>query len=215
MKRPIDLIMFDLDGTLADTGKDLASAVNYTRAQFDLPALPDTVVYTHVGRGIEHLIRHTLAEITATHFREAMGIFVQYYEHHLLDTTVLYPNVREMLDYFTDKRRVVVTNKMHRLSVAVLSGLEIQEQFDLILGGDSGPEKKPHPGLLNAALNRFAVAPNKAVIVGDGDVDVEAGRRAGIVTCSVTYGLGSKEDLIVAQPDILIDDLRELANYVY
>jgi phosphoglycolate phosphatase len=213
MKRPIDLVMFDLDGTLADTGQDLADAVNHTRAHFLLEPLPEALVYTHVGRGVEHLLRHSVPEDSADHFQEVMRVFLVRYESHLLDTTVLYPGVHEILHYFRDKRRVVVSNKMHRLTVAVLRGLGVEKQFDTILGGDSGAEKKPHPALIHDALNRFRILPGDALIVGDGDTDVEAGKRAGVITCGVTYGLGSKEGLVAAQPDIIIDDLTELSRY--
>ena len=114
MKRPIELVMFDLDGTLADTGRDLADAVNHTRAHFDLEPLPAALVHTHVGRGVEHLLRHSLPEDSADHFVEVMRVFLARYEGHLLDTTILYPGVHEILDYFRGKRRVVVSNKMHR-----------------------------------------------------------------------------------------------------
>jgi phosphoglycolate phosphatase len=213
MKRPIELVMFDLDGTLADTGQDLADAVNHTRDYFDLEALPEALVHTHVGRGVEHLLRHSLPEDSADHFAEVMRVFLARYEGHLLDTTILYPGVNEILDYFRGKRRVVVSNKMHRFTVAVLRGLGVEKQFDAILGGDSVTEKKPHPALIHSALNRFRIPPSYAVMVGDGDTDVEAGRRAGVVTCGVTYGLGNKEGLIAAKPDILIDDLAELSRY--
>jgi 2-phosphoglycolate phosphatase len=213
MKRPIDLVMFDLDGTLADTGQDLADAVNHTRSHFNLEPLPSALVYTHVGRGVEHLLRHSLPEDSAERFQEVMRVFLARYENHLLDTTVLYPGVQEVLDYFRGKRRVVVSNKMHRLTVAVLRGLGVEKHFDAILGGDSAAEKKPHPALIHDALNRFGVPPGRALIVGDGDTDVEAGRRAGVLTCGVTYGLGSREGLIAAKPDILIDDLSELPGH--
>ena len=213
MKRPIELVMFDLDGTLADTGQDLADAVNHTRAHFDLEPLPEALVHTHVGRGVEHLLRHSLPEDSADHFTEVMRVFLARYEGHLLDTTILYPGVHEILDYFRGKRRVVVSNKMHRLTVAVLRGLGVDKQFDAILGGDSAAEKKPHPALIHDALNRFGILPTHALIVGDGDTDVEAGRRAGVITCGVTYGLGNKEGLIAAQPDVLIGALAELSGY--
>jgi phosphoglycolate phosphatase len=215
MKRPIDLVMFDLDGTLADTGKDLADAVNHTRAHFDLEPLPSALIYTHVGRGVEHLLRHSLPEDSIDHFQEVMRVFLARYENHLLDTTILYPGVHEILDYFRDKRRVVVSNKIHRLTVAVLRGLGVEKGFDAVLGGDSAAEKKPHPALIHDVLSRFEILPAHALIVGDGDTDVEAGKRAGIITCGVTYGLGSKEGLLAAQPDILIDDLAELSHYFY
>jgi phosphoglycolate phosphatase len=215
MRKAVDLIMFDLDGTLADTGRDLADAVNHTRAHFDLPALPDSLVYANVGRGVEHLLRQSLPKESAEHFREVMQIFLARYESHLLDATVLYPNVRETLDYFRDKKRVVVSNKIHRLTVAVLRGLGVEQEFDAILGGDSAGEKKPHPALLNGVLRSFDIARYRAVIVGDGDTDMEAGKRAGIVTCGVTYGLGDRDKLLASQPDFIIDDIRELLNYFY
>jgi len=213
MKKEIDLVMFDLDGTLADTGRDLADAVNVTRGHFDLAPLPDKVVYSHVGRGVEHLLKQSLPAQSVSQFDEVTRVFLNYYEHHLLDHTVLYPGVRSVIAYFHGKRRVVVSNKIHRLTLAVVQGLGVAEQFDAILGGDSAADKKPHPALLNLVLERFQVAAQQAVMVGDGDTDVEAGKRAGVITCGVTCGLGNKDDLIAAQPDFLIDDLTQLSDY--
>jgi phosphoglycolate phosphatase len=213
MKKTVDLIMFDLDGTLADTGRDLADAVNHTRAHFNLPALPDALVHSNVGRGVEYLLKHSLPEESFDRFQEVMRVFLERYENHLLDATRLYPNVLSALDYFSNKKRVVVSNKIHRFTAVILTGLGIAERFDLILGGDSVAEKKPDPALLNHVLNLFNVSPRNAVIVGDGDTDMEAGKRAGIVTCGVTYGLGNREQLLAAQPDFIIDNLGELLNY--
>ena len=211
MKVGVDLIMFDLDGTLADTGPDLADAVNYTRAHFKLEPLPNNLVYAHVGYGVEHLLKHSLPQQQP--FQEVMRVFLERYEKHLLDKTVLYPSVHDALDYFRGKRRVVVTNKMQRLAVAIIRGLGVEDRFDAILGGDSVAEKKPHPALLNEVLRRFEVPARRALMVGDGDTDVQAGKRAGVVTCGVTYGLGDKENLAAARPDYLIEDLAQLANY--
>jgi phosphoglycolate phosphatase len=213
MKRPVDLIMFDLDGTLADTGHDLADAVNYTRSRFNLPPLAEQIVHAHVGRGVEHLLKYSLPEKYPDHFHEVVRIFVARYETHLLDTTVLYPGVQGVLDHFRGKRRVLVSNKMHRLTVAVVRGLGVENQFDAILGGDSAAEKKPHPALLNSVLERFKVLAASALIVGDGDTDIEAGKRAGVITCAVTYGLGRKDDLIAAKPDVMIDSITELSDH--
>ena len=213
MKRPVDLIMFDLDGTLADTGQDLADSVNYTRTCFNLTPVADQLVFAHVGRGVEHLLKHLVPEQYPDHFQEVMRNFLNRYEMHLLDRTVLYPGVRDTLEYFRDKRRVVVSNKIHRLTVAVLRGLGVENQFDAIFGADSAAEKKPDPALLNLVLERFQVPAAAALIVGDGDTDVEAGKRAGIMTCGVTYGLGNKADLLAAKPDIMIGHLAELSDY--
>jgi len=213
MKRAVDLIMFDLDGTLADTGRDLADSVNYTRAHFNLAPLAEELVFAHVGRGVEHMLKHSLPEESPHHFQEVMRIFLGRYEMHLLDRTVLYPGVHDALEHFRDKQRVVVSNKIRRLTVAVVRGLGVESYFDAIFGGDSAAEKKPAPALLNLVLQRFQVPAAAALIVGDGDTDVEAGKRAGVLTCGVTYGLGNKADLLAAKPDVMIDNIKELSDY--
>ena len=213
MKRRVQLVLFDLDGTLADTGADLADSVNFTRARFDLPPLAAERIHAEVGLGVEHLLRHTLPIKNATHFHQVMGVFTAYYEAHLLDKTVLYPGVREVLEYFRDKRRVVATNKIQRFAEAVVRGLGMGDSFDLILGGDSATEKKPHPALITMALERFQTAASSALMVGDGDTDIEAGKRAGVMTCAVSYGLGDKARLSAAKPDLIIGQLTDLQIY--
>ena len=213
MKRAIDLVMFDLDGTLADTGRDLANSVNYVRSRLCLEPLDDRLIYGHVGRGVEHLLRSSLPQKCQDRFQEVMELFLKHYENHLLDTTVLYPNVRETLDYFQKKKRVVVSNKLHRLTASVLRGLGIEVCFDAILGGDSVPQKKPDPEPLNRVLTTFGISPPRALIVGDGGTDIDAGKRAGVLTCGVTYGLGKTEEVIAAKPDVLIDDLSQLTEH--
>ena len=98
-------------------------------------------------------------------------------------------------------------------AVEVVRGLGIAEEFDAILGGDSAAHKKPHPALLNHVLEQFDIPPNRALMIGDGDIDIEAGKRAGVLTCGVTYGLGDKQALAAASPDFLIDDLATLRNF--
>lgn len=213
MKRSVDLVMFDLDGTLADTGRDLADAVNFTRAYFNLAIWPDLAVLAHVGRGVEHLLRHAVPEASRERFGETLRVFLERYENHLLDATVLYPHAHEALEYFRGKRRAVVSNKMHRLTMAVLRGLGIEHCFDIILGGDSGPYKKPHPALLRQALACFQLPAHRALMIGDGGIDIEAGKQAGVLTCGVTYGLGRREDVIAANPDFVIHHLSEIPLY--
>jgi phosphoglycolate phosphatase len=214
MKRRVDLIMFDLDGTLADTGPDLADSVNFTRAKFDLAPLEARRIYGNVGRGAEHLIRQCLPVTTPEHFRQAMRVFAEHYKAHLLDKTTLYPGVLEVLDEYRDKRRIVVSNKVQRFSQAVVHGLGIGDCFDLVLGGDCA-EKKPHPALLKMALERFQTRASRALMVGDGDIDIEEGKYAGVMTCGVTAGLGDRNRLIAAKPDVLVERLTEMRKYFF
>ena len=109
----------------------------------------------------------------------------------------------------------MVSNKIHRLTEEVVRGLGVGGMFDAVFGGDSASEKKPHPALLLMTLQRFGIAAPRAVMVGDGDTDVEAGKRAGVMTCGVAYGLGDRKRLIAAGPDALIERLAELPDYFY
>lgn len=213
MKREIELIMFDLDGTLADTGEDLASAVNHVRTSFSLKPLDPRWINGHVGRGVEYLLRYSLPEKFLDQLDEAMRIFLEHYQEHLLDTTTLYPRAQQTLEYFRDKKRVIVSNKPYHLTVGVLKGLGIEACFDAIIGGDSGPGKKPDPAPVKHVLASFGVVPGKAVMVGDVDTDVEAGKGAGVHTCAVTYGFGKIVELLEARPDFLIDDLWKLTEH--
>jgi phosphoglycolate phosphatase len=204
--------MFDLDGTLADTGPDLADSVNFARSKFDLAPLEARRIYANVGRGVEHLIRHSLPIKSPEHFREVLRVFNEHYETHLLDKTTLYAGVPEVLNEYRDKRRIVVSNKIQRFSEAVVRGLGIGDCFDLILGGDNA-EKKPHPALLMMALQRFETAASNGLMVGDGNIDIEAGKSAGVMTCGVAAGLGDRSRLVAAEPDVLVEQLPEMRKY--
>ncbi|MFQ5682938.1 MAG: HAD family hydrolase [Candidatus Binatia bacterium] len=215
MKKEIELIMFDLDGTLADTGQDLTRALNHVRARFNLEPLQDRLIHGYVGRGSEFLLRSFLPEKIQLRFEEALRLFLDHYEEHLLDTTVLYPSVEETLRYFREKKKAVVTNKYHRFTLPVLKGLGIDGWFDAILGGDNVPRKKPDPAPLHQVLHRFGVSPTRAVMVGDSETDMEAGKRAGVHTCGVSYGLGRREEMMKSEPDFFIDDLHQLTEYFW
>jgi len=207
--------MFDLDGTLADTGRDLADAVNYTRSHFDLPGLAEAFVYAQVGHGVEYLLRHSVPEEVPDRFPEVMKVFFEHYERHLLDATALYPGVLETLKQFAGKKKAVVTNKIHRFAMAILRGLEIDDRFDTIIGGDSVGEKKPHPASLHHVLRRFDLEPGRAAIIGDAEIDVQAGKAAGVLTCGVSYGLGNLDELVAAGPDFMVDRFGDLLNCFY
>ena len=214
MKKQIDLLMFDLDGTLAATGRDLANSVNYIRRTLGLDPLDDGYVYSRVGYGTEHLLRQSLPNGYERRFEGILERFLKHYEEHLLDTTVLYPHVEEILERFRAKKKAVVTNKRLNFSVAVLRGLGIEAAFDIIVGGDSGLERKPDPSSLRHVLSELDVAADKALIIGDGEPDIKAGKAAGVHTCAVTYGLCNAAELLAMRPDFAIADLKELPDYI-
>lgn len=202
--------MFDLDGTLADTRADLTDAVNNALQRLALPPLSMEQVCRYVGDGVHTLLSRALGPAHWDVIDKGVRFFREYYGTHLLDQTRLYPGVRETLEYFQEKRKAIVTNKPLDFTVRILKGLEIDAYFELVLGGDSTTERKPHPEPARKVLSTTGVEARLAVMVGDSPADIEMAQQAGIYSVGVTYGLRPAAVLQAAGPDLLVDDLREL-----
>jgi phosphoglycolate phosphatase len=212
----MDLLIFDLDGTLIDSKLDLAHAVNATRAHMSMAPLEHARVYSYVGNGAPVLIRRALGEqATEIEVQEALEFFLEYYREHYLDYTLLYPGVRESLDRFRDggKRMAVLTNKPVRISNAILDGLGVLGHFFRVYGGNSFDFKKPNPVGVEALLREAQIPANRSLMIGDSSVDIQTARNAGIASAGVTYGF-QPETLTDPPPDRLFDSMPELADWV-
>lgn len=211
----VRLVVFDLDGTLIDSARDLISAVNATRSALNLPLLSDPTVMAYIGHGARELVRHAVedggagASLSEPELDRAVLIFREYYSTHLLDHTRPYPGVVEALDGLRDRALAVLTNKPLRFTLPILEGLNLTGCFRRIYGEDSFPTKKPDPAGMIALLREFGVAPQEAILVGDAETDVLTARNAGTWMCGVTYGLSSHR-LAEYPPDLLVDSLTEL-----
>ena len=206
----IQLVVFDLDGTLADTKKDLALSVNAMREHMGFSHLPLEVVTSYVGHGVTVLVKRVLGDKASDgDVEKGLAFFLDYYGRHLLDNTVAYPGVREALEELGNRKLAILTNKPTRFSRAVISGLGLAPYFFEIYGGDSFPLKKPDPMGIKTLMNRVAIPAEKTLMVGDSDTDVLTGRNAGVWTCGVTYGFGPQA-LEEAGPDLLLQDMRDL-----
>lgn|ERR1700693_2411404 len=211
----VRLVVFDLDGTLIDSARDLISAVNATRRALKLPRLSDHRVMGYIGHGARELVRHAVdnggegTPLSEPELDRAVLIFRDYYSAHLLDHTRPYPGVIEALDGLRDRALAVLTNKPLRFTMPILEGLKLAPRFHRIYGEDSFPTKKPDPAGMMALLREFRAAPHEAVMVGDAETDVLTARNAGTWMCGVTYGLSSHR-LAEFPPDLLVDSLTEL-----
>ena len=206
----IQLVVFDLDGTLADTKSDLALSVNAMREHMGLDPLPLEAVTSYVGHGVTVLVKHALGDKAADQeVEKGLTFFLGYYAHHLLDNTTAYPGVREALEGLGNRKLAILTNKPTRFSREIVTGLGLAPFFFQIYGGDSFPVKKPDPMGIRTLMNLVSVSADKTLMVGDSDTDVFTGRNAGVRTCGVTYGFGP-QGLEKAGPDLLLDNLREL-----
>lgn len=212
----MDLLIFDLDGTLIDSRLDLANSVNAARRHMGLDAIDNHLVYSYVGNGAPLLIRRALGDdASEADVEKALQHFYEYYRDHMLDETHLYPGVQEALDKLREAgvKMAVLTNKPVRFSTAILEGLELSEHFVSIYGGNSFEQKKPHPMGVEALLLETAVARHRALMVGDSSVDVLTARNAGIKSCGVTYGF-QPETFDEHPPDLLVDRMEALAELV-
>ena len=174
-----------------------------------------------VGDGIPKYVNRALGasvhqnpdvEIDPEFLKQAINLFREYYANHLLDQTRLYPGVIETLSKLRDFKLAVITNKSYDFSSEILTRLKIVDFFSLILGGDSLEEKKPSPQPILYFLDKFNISPDQALIVGDGQNDILAGKSAGILTCAVTYGFRSETEIASLEPDYMISKFSELLS---
>jgi len=213
MKKNIELIMFDLDGTLIDSMKDIANAGNFTLENFGLAKKSIQEIISYVGEGREYLVKKLLGD-NQIFLNEAISVFGEYYRKHFSDNSVLYPNVKEILEYFKDKKKAVVSNKNRAEVISNLKSLGIYDYFENIIGGDEVEYRKPFPFHLCKTMQKLHINKEKSIMVGDMDIDILAGKNAGILTCAVTYGVSKKEDIIRAEPDFIIDDIGKLRDII-
>jgi len=206
-----DLLVFDLDGTLVDSQRDLTQAVNATRAWMGLEPLPAENVSRYVGNGAPVLIQRALPDAGEEDWSRGLTFFLEYYREHMLDSTRLYPGVREALDELHGARvpLAVLTNKPIRFSLQMLEKLGLDLHFFRVYGGNSFPEKKPNPMGLEALITEARVKRDRTIMIGDSAVDVQTARNAGVLACGVRWGF-QPETFVASPPDFLIDDLREL-----
>jgi phosphoglycolate phosphatase len=212
----MNLVIFDLDGTLIDSSIDLANSVNATRAHLGLPPIENEVVYSYVGNGAPVLIRKALGpEYSEKAVEDALQFFLGYYREHMLDNTVLYPGVREALDRFRAAGipMAVLTNKPVRFSEAIVDGLGLASHFIRVYGGNSFDFKKPHPVGVEKLMDESGARREETVMVGDSGVDVQTARNAKITACGVTWGF-QPETFTAHPPDFLVDKPEELADRV-
>src|SRR5213593_776359 len=203
-KHKIDLLIFDLDGTLIESKWDIATAVNLTLGDLGLPLRPQEEIFSFVGDGIKRLLRLAVGEENHARYEEALRVFRGHYLAHCLDRTKFYPGVEQALTFFTDKYKAVATNKSLEYTTKILKGLGAHH-FAYVVGGDNGYGLKPEPGMFNKILDELKVEKERAVLIGDSTNDINGGHNAGIKVCAVGYGMGNREKMAACGPDWFIE----------
>ena len=210
-----ELLIFDLDGTLADTRSDLTAAVNYMRHRFALPDLTVAQVTTMVGDGLEKLLERALPDAGVEERTRGAALFHEYYSQHLVDHTRLYPGIWEVLEQTAGVAKAVLSNKPDGYTRTILEKLGVAPYFTLVMGKQKGFPRKPDPASLLYILEQLNCSPDKALIVGDTKNDIQAGQAAGMKTCAACYGFRSKGQLMPYHPDYLIEEPLDLLDVVF
>jgi phosphoglycolate phosphatase len=217
-------VLFDLDGTLVDSKQDLATGVNRMRQELGLDPLSLPQITAHVGWGARNLVAKCMLpgrsnpETPSTEDVDgALDIFRKHYDDCLLDTTVPYSGIPEMLWKGSKKGLILglVSNKPERFCRKILAGLGLADPFFMVVGGDTASEKKPHPAPLQMVLRAAGLPPTAAVMVGDSGVDVEAARATGCPSIFVTWGLHPEGLTGELDPDHVVDSALELARCLW
>jgi phosphoglycolate phosphatase len=212
--RSIELVIFDLDGTLIDSRLDLIHSVNAMLRHVKHSELPGEVVASYVGDGAPMLVRRALGDPDDEHFfKQALEFFLAYYREHKLDHTTVYEGIPEALKQVqsngTTRKMAVLSNKPVHPSRAIVKALGLANFFVRVYGGNSFETKKPDPLGVNTLLKETGTLPEHAMIVGDSSIDVLTGRNSGIATCGVTYGF-APHTLCEVPPDVTVHSPNEL-----
>jgi len=213
------VILFDLDGTLIDSAPDLALAINHMLTTLGRDTFSDDLIRSWVGNGAQVIVKRGLSgsadvdeNIDPELFAKALDIFLRFYAQNLCVNTVTYPHVRSTLKILKAQgyRLVIVTNKPIDFVEPILAGLQLDGLFELCLGGDSLPERKPSPLPLLHVCESLSVTVEQCVMVGDSKNDILAANAAQMQSVGLTYGYNYGEDIAVHQPDVVFSDFADL-----
>ena len=202
--------LFDIDGTLLDSARDICGAVQQVLDTAGCPPVSFEFLQSYIGRHLIDLFQDVFPSYGTAQIDELIRQYRMIYLGRGHTLTRVYPGVSEALAALTG-RKGTATTKGTPTSRAVLEQFGLIQYFDHVQGTDGFPSK-PAPDVILTALAALGASPEECLMVGDSAADMEAGKRAGVKTCAVRYGYGKPEALAKFEPDYWIDDLRALAG---
>ncbi len=218
------LIIFDLDGTLIDSVPDIARAVNEMMKELERPVYSIETIRGWVGNGGQVLVKRALMgrsnvdnhEIDTNDFQVAFNLFLEKYGEQTCEKTVFYPNVQTTLETLSKKgyQMAVVTNKPEQFVAPILNQLKIHQYFEMYIGGNTLPQKKPNAMPLLHVCEKLNIKPIDTVMVGDSKNDILAARNAGMESIGLTYGYNYGESIDIYQPSVVISDFGDILKYL-
>lgn len=219
-QRRFDAALLDLDGTLLDTGEDLALAANRMLNALGLPLQPTAQLTIYIGKGLTRLVHRTLtgdmhADAEPGLFARAMPLYEKYYAAGSGDTARIYPGVIEGLEAFraAGVKLAVVTNKTTRFTGVLLEKVGLDRWFELVVCGDTLARRKPDPLPFTHACDVLGVTPARSLVIGDSANDIDAGRAAGCAVYCVPYGYREGKSVESLGADRIVASLADAATH--
>ncbi|MCK5083582.1 MAG: HAD-IIIA family hydrolase [Candidatus Omnitrophica bacterium] len=211
MGQKIQLVIFDLDGTLVDAYQAVAGSVNYTLAQTGRAPVDDKAIKRAVGWGPRYLVG---TFVDREDLDRALSIYRQHHARALKSGTKWLPGARELIEALDGQgyRLAIASNRPTRFTHIILKHLKAERAFDHVLCADKVAEPKPAGEMLEKILAKFSLSPEEALYVGDMTVDVETGHAAGVRTIAVLTGSSSREEVAACKPLAIIDHIKEAAG---
>ena len=204
----IKLIIFDLDGTLVDSVKDITAALNFALPG-DGEYLTSFEVSKMIGGGVKALVQSAIKKCRVDMDEETcINEYLKYYSEHVVKYTVPYPGVVDTLEVLDGYKKAIVSNKIELFTVKVLERLDLIKYFDVILCADNFPETKPSPAPILHILDILSIKPSEAIIIGDTETDIKAGKAAKIKTVAAIYGYGKPG--FQYEADATISDITQI-----
>jgi len=203
-------LIFDLDGTIIDSQRDLIRSVHAMLEEMGREQLHEDTISGYIGHGAPQLVARALGGgATEDECQRALKFFLGYYEDHKMDSTCAYPGVPETLEHLAAFPMAILTNKPVRVSMRILEELGLAKYFRVVYGGNSFETKKPDPLGARTILREFGAAPAETILIGDSEVDMQTARNAGTLAAAVNYGFGM-HDRAAHPADIYLDRLTDL-----
>jgi len=206
-----ELCIFDLDGTLIDTRRDITSSVNDMLSYFHLDKKGIKEVTGYIGDGIKKLVERCINGQNIE-VEKAVSVFISVYSSRLVETTKAYPGIIKALDLLKGRFKAILTNKAYIFTKTITDTLDLTRYFQIIVGGDTLEKKKPFPDGIEYIINQTGIEKDMAIMIGDSKDDILTAKKAGIASVYVTYGFNGKNKLTGLNPDFVIDHPLELLN---
>jgi len=211
---PIDLLILDFDGTITDSIPPAVEAIQKMIKRLGLPYRTKEEINKHVGYGEMPLLEGATGSKDPALLKKAMDLYEDIYVKEGFKKVALYPHVKEFLEYFRNKTKVILSNKKDAFIKKILDIHNLAGYFAEIHGGDTAPCLKPDPCAVNGIIAKYGTHKDRVLFIGDMTVDIETGKNANVRTCAVSYGFHDKDKLKEFGPDLLVDDLMELKDLI-